>query len=44
MPTTPQDMMAVMAANLYDKTGHDLKYWLKDVATSGEEKHMAIIK
>lgn len=33
-----------MAANLNEKTGHDLNHWLKAVAKSGEEKHMAIIK
>ena len=37
-------MMAAMMKNLAEKTGHDLNHWLKVVKTSGEEKHMAIIK
>jgi hypothetical protein len=44
MPTSPQEMMAAMMKNLAEKTGHDLNHWLKVVKTSGEEKHMAIIK
>ena len=44
MPSSPQEMMAAMANNLKEKTGHDLDYWLKAVKRSGEKKHMGIIK
>lgn len=44
MPSSHEDMMAAMANNLEEKTGHNLDHWLKAVKSSGEEKHMAIIK
>ncbi len=44
MPKSPNEMMAAMTNNLIEKTGHNMKYWLKAAAKSGEEKHMAIIK
>jgi|TARA_Y100000294_G_scaffold170402_1_gene182683 predicted transport protein len=44
MPTSPAEMMAAMAANLEDKTGHKLDYWIKVISKSGEDKHMAIIR
>lgn len=44
MPNSPEEMMVTMAKNIKEKTGFALQHWLKIVAKSGEEKHMAIIQ
>ena len=44
MPSSPDEMMAAMMKNIVEKTGQDINYWIKIAESSGETKHMAIIK
>jgi hypothetical protein len=40
----PKDMAETMKANLQEKTGHDLAYWLQRAAEAGAEKHGQIVR
>ncbi|MEL7487330.1 MAG: DUF4287 domain-containing protein, partial [Pseudomonadota bacterium] len=44
MPASPEEQRVTMIANLPEKTGKDLKTWLKLVAAGDFEKHGQIVK
>jgi hypothetical protein len=43
MAKTPEEMKATMVANLAEKTGHDLQWWLRTAKASGLDKHGAVV-
>ena len=43
MPSTPEEQLASMIANLKEKTGRSLADWVKLAATSGKAKHGEIV-
>ena len=44
MAKSPEEMSKTMIANMQDKTGKILEQWLAVVATSGADRHGAIVK
>lgn len=44
MAKSPEEMAATMLANLPEKTGHELAYWVKLIGQSGHKKHGQIVK